>query len=170
MQPGFYGGQLVSEEERDSDQAFGFIFQPRGGVLACKEAQKFVRVDESRMEMLWPMIVGFHQFILPRTLLNTVLGRLIRCMDTSNCSEEETVRELIRLVVELRFASYPPDVLLKAIKRTQRVAWCNLKPLVSFATTNDFAFLLNWKQCYDLFQKVMRREAWVSQKLKLFEV
>ena len=94
--------------------------------------------------------------MMPKTMQNVIHGRILRTLETTNTSESETVRQLSRLVAGMRVAGIPSLVVLRSVRKTSLISWCNLKPVVTHATSSSMHALRMWSQAYDLTQRALR--------------
>ena len=99
----FYGGTLELLRT-PSSVAFGFWVQARHGRLLVRERFTYTRdIDHkhSSSTQVWPLIPPVWQFGVMSTNYNTMIGRYIRHLDTTNGMERDVLWGLRRISSEL---------------------------------------------------------------------
>ena len=148
----FYGGTLELLRT-SSTVAFGFWVQARHGRLLVRERFTYTRdIEESACasSSVWPLVPPVWQFGVMSTNYNTMIGRYIRHLDTTNGMERDVLWGLRRISAELIQADFPVELMNKAIKQISLNANLDLKPILDFHQLPKYEISL-WAHTYDAF-------------------
>jgi len=126
----FYRGELELEEEKGEDTAFGYRWSVDGGILGCEAVNKFeLEIPGEWKEKEWPEVAGPAQFTPEGRKYGTALGRVLRALDMTNAEEPEVARQVARILLQLRGAGYPTEMMMRILKRAERESWAKLRGL-----------------------------------------
>ena len=161
----FYGGDL--EQIRggaEEDTAFGFKIRTSGGLIMARGAKNFAneQAGEAR-QFQWPHVHGGTQFSSERVKKATVVGRILRELDLSNCLEEDVEENVRRIVLAMKVAGFEEKVLRCALERVAHASWLNFRPTKAALlwTTTECE---DWCKWWDVVQKA----AQVADRIRLF--
>ena len=148
----FYGGTLELLRP-SSNVAFGFWVQARHGRLLVRERFTYTRDVENTACLgasVWPLVPPVWQLVVMSTNYNTMIGRYVRHLDTTNGMERDVLWGMRRISAELIQAGFPVSLMDKAIKQISLNANLDLQPIRKFhqLPTSEIS---KWANTYDRF-------------------
>ena len=166
VRPKAYGEELTLTKTEENE-AFGFSWRERRGVVYAKQDEKWVASGE-HPEMLpkMPHIYGAMQFDSPAVRTGVVQGYLIRYLDCTNEEEDVVGRGLARLIAVLLEVGYEARVIGKVLRRVKQQALVDIRQMgeevLSWGKEKRMAFIMAYdKGAADegLFTKMRRQHA-----------
>lgn len=141
MESSKFFGKMRKTIQVGGDEGFGFKFEIRGTKLIVKPILKFVKKKEEEdvrkeecsrgWEEKTGAIHGGPQFRPDRTDRSVGTGYLYRWLDLNNLPEEEAVKGVTRIVLELDKAMYPKKTVMRILKKARMEVRCNLEEAVA---------------------------------------
>ena len=161
----FYGGEL--EQLRGGageDTAFGFKIATSGGLVMARGAKNFAneQAGEAR-QFRWPHVHGGTQFSSERVKKATVVGRILRELDLTNCQETEAEENVRRIVLAMRIAGFEERILKSALERVAQTSWLSFQPTKA-ALRLTMVDCDDWCKRWDVAQKA----AQVADRIRLW--
>ena len=143
----FYRGLELLKEKQAQD-AFGFRFTAKEGVLGVQSEQRYLQGSAQTGFAQRPKILPGSQYTPCYVLRGTVTGRIIRLLVATNKTEEEAEGMVCRLLGELRRSGYERRVLRSSIERVKMNAWGGLRCAASFLKCSVYE-CETWRVKYD---------------------
>lgn len=171
----FYGGELMLEEEKDEDTAFGFRWETTRGVVRVRGASKYEEEDQRDGERAKgvPVVQGLCDFSSRTRKTSTGYARVLRLLDMTNRTTTDVVRQVGRCLCELKIRGYPTSVLEEIRRKADRESWASLKSLKAVTHLNqteakDLARVEDWarerEREIEQFARKRERSARVGMK------
>ena len=128
----FYHKDLELEREEGETKAFGFEWATRTGVVKVRAANQFegdLTKEEGALRKDLPMVQGSVEFGESKRKLGAAYGRIVRVMDMTNHEGPEVVRQVGRVLGELRARGIKKQDVEYLRRRAEREAWIGMGEL-----------------------------------------
>ena len=133
----FYGPTLKLKIV-GGETAFGFKFNLETGRVLVNVAPRFVSCFLERFRIRgWSAIQGVHGFQPKYVRKGLIGGFLLRVLDYSNDNADSVEASLIRLVLELRGAGYPPKDILRGLRQIRVISKQNFSGVDEFVNMSE---------------------------------
>lgn len=118
----FYGSQLNLKKTAE-DVSFGFKFDVSTGQILVEQNFTFQRTEiQAQVKKRWPLIQGPLAFAPDSSKQGILAGYFLRLLDYTNMNSDEVEKKMNRLCRELRSSGFSSPEILRAWKKTSRMA------------------------------------------------